>query len=304
MNLQRYHRLKAEVTELDRMLADMSETDIIDRMSVQARIDDVEAELAAMGDSVKEPNRARLTFRGKPVVGSHGIYAEFGAACINTFACAVNSLAARMSDSPVPTGTEPNRGDSRLLITGTALGSFGFELEESRWEGVSPFDETSSVELAIEKVRILMEASLGSDDDLVEAASGVGKPVLGYLRDFLNIMADYGAVCALEFKEKTFRFKDVGDVRKSIERLKEYSIIEKEEKLSGVFQGVLPRRRTFEFRIADTGEIISGKVGGKIMDANVINEYIGKNVTITIHTTHVGVGIPRYILLEIIDEEK
>jgi hypothetical protein len=99
MNLQRYHRLKAEITELDRMLADMPETDIIDRMSVQARKDEVNAELKAMDIPFKEPARARLTFRGKPVVDSHGIYAEFGASCINTFACTVNSLAARLSDS-------------------------------------------------------------------------------------------------------------------------------------------------------------------------------------------------------------
>jgi hypothetical protein len=73
------HQLLAEKTSLERMLAGLPESSVIDRMSLEARKAEVEKALAAASAPAREHVRARLTFRGKPIIGSHGMFAEFGA---------------------------------------------------------------------------------------------------------------------------------------------------------------------------------------------------------------------------------
>ena len=184
-----------------------------------------------------------------------------------------------------------------MLITGTALGSFGFEFEEPVQLDELPFPDASPVEEALAQAKSLMEATLGSDDDLAEAASGTDPRAVTALREFIRALADQEAVCALELDGKVFRFHDVGEVRKSVERLSQDTIHEAEEVIDGVFQGVLPNRRAFEFKKSDTGEIISGKVGGSIENAGEINRVLDRNVRIIALATHVGNGLPRYRLL-------
>lgn len=60
---------------------------------------------------------------------------------------------------------------------------------------------------------------------------------------------------------------------------------------------MLPHRRSFEFRRSDTAEIITEKVGGAIENAAEINRVLERNVRITVLTTCVGNGLPRYRLL-------
>lgn len=302
MNLHEYQYLKAELAELNKLLAQTPATDVIDRMSLLARKEEVESALVIDALSVREPVRAKLTFRGKPVVGSHGIFAEFGARTVSQFVDTVATFAASLTGPLGTRGNIPNREKYQLLITGTALGSFGFELEEHRQkeheqQNGLQLNDLSSVEQAIEKVRVLMEATLGSDDDLTDTAAEVDPRAVVALHDFLKEMADQEAVCALEFRDKVFRFSDVGEVRRSVQRLSKDNIHEEEQEVTGAFQGILPKRRIFEFRIA-AGEVISGKVGPTITDAGQINQILGDKVKIQVHTTRFGDGHPRYVLLK------
>ena len=111
-------------------------------------------------------------------------------------------------------------------------------------------------------------------------------------------MADQEAVCALEFKDKVFRFADVGEVRRSEQRLSLDNIHENKQQLEGVFQGVLPKRRTFEFKLSSTQEVIAGKVGAGIADASRINHILERATKIEVQTICVGNGRPRYVLLK------
>jgi len=256
----------------------------------------VEEALAAAPVPSREPVRARLTFRGKPIIGSHGMFAEFGAKAINAFADAVAAIGASQTTALGTRGALPNREEYQLLITGTALGSFGFELEEA------PKDETlfpgmSLVDHAIEQTRKIMEASLGSDDELTEAIAEADPRAVDALRGFLQTLADQEAICALEFKEEVFRFADVGQVRRSEGRLRRDNIHEEDKPLSGQFLGVLPHRRTFEFQVADSGDIITGKVGKDVQDAAGINHVLERPLTIQVHTKRAGTGRPKYTLL-------
>lgn len=74
---ERLHLL-GEKTALERMIAETPDEDVIDRASLAARLEIVKAALAQAKPDEREPARVRLTFQGRPVIGSHGIYAEFG----------------------------------------------------------------------------------------------------------------------------------------------------------------------------------------------------------------------------------
>ncbi len=297
MNIRERHQLLAEKTSIERMLASLPESSVIDRMSLEARKAEVEEMLAAAPVPSREPVRARLTFRGKPIVDSHGIFAEFGAKAINAFADAVAAIGASRSTALGTRGAIPNREEYQLLITGTALGSFGFELEEAPKDRML-FPEPSLVDQAIDQTRKIMEASLGTDDELTEAIADADPRAVEALRAFLQTLADQEAICALEFREEVFRFADVGQVRRSEGRLRQDNIHEEDKRVSGQFLGVLPHRRTFEFQVTDTQDILSGKVGPAIEDAGSINHALGRPLMIQVHTKRAGTGRPKYTLLD------
>lgn len=297
MTFHDYQRLQSQRVELAGILAQLPEEQVIDRLSVESRIKWLDETLKTIECPPRLPARATLTFRGRPVVGSHGIFAEFGSAAVDKFADAVAALAANLEGPLGKRGVLPNRESYRLLITGTALGSFGFELEEHVRSNELPFDDLSPMGEAIEQAKSLMEATLGTDDDLAEAVSGANPRALAALQDFVKTMADHEAICMLEFGGKAFRFHDVGEVRRSATRLSSDTIHENEETIDGDFQGVLPNRRSFEFKVKDTREIIGGKVGGSIENAGEINRVLERPVQITVLSTRVGDGRPRYRLL-------
>ncbi len=298
MNLQEFRHLQAEKTTLEKLIGKLPDSSVIERMSLESRKKEVENKLDSQPEPPLEPVRAKLTFRGKPIIGSHGIFAEFGAAVVNIFAETVASIGASQIEPLGLRGAIPNRENFRLLITGTALGSFGFELEESPKDNMLFLPGMSPIEAAIDKVKTIMEATLGTDDDLSEVISDADPRALEELRTFLKTMADHEAICTLEFKDEIFRFSDVGQVRRSEQRLRQDNIHEEDVTITGSFQGVLPKHRTFEFLVSETNDVISGKIGPAIENAGEINHILEKPSIINVHTKRVGKSNPRYILFK------
>ena len=106
----------------------------------------------------------------------------------------------------------------------------------------------------------------------------------------------------LEFKESFFRFSGTDQVRASAERLESNNIKESEETYTGEFQGVLPKGRTFEFKVSDGSGVLRGKVGPDVEDADVLNrEYLHKLVNVSLHVIQVGQGRPRFTLQKLSD---
>ncbi|MBN1323683.1 MAG: hypothetical protein JW986_06750 [Methanotrichaceae archaeon] len=292
MILKEHHYLLSELTTLERLISKLPESSVIEKMSLEARLNEVKEIISAQQTPFFEPARVRLTFRGKPVVKNYGIFTEFAATVLDKF---VNMVAAVGASQNVPLGTRgmiPNREDYRLIITGTTPGSFGFELEEA------PRDEIliSPVKAAIEQTMSIMESAVGSDDDLADAIAEVNPRAIEAMRAFLGAMVEHEALCLLEIEEKKFQFDDVSSVRITKERLSQDNIHEEDKELIGMFQGVLPTRRTFEFSIKEE-DIIVGKVGLEIEDASKINHVIEKPMKIQVHKRQVGTGQPRYVLL-------
>ena len=302
MTYEDYIALSSEIKELESLLAEIPEENAIDRLGLESRLESARALVAdvATEDLI---HKARLTFRGKPVFGSHGIAADFAAKAAGSFNDAVAAVAAGLSENLKYMGPIPDRQKNQLLITGTAIGSFGFEFELPKQADSILIPEQSKAEDALDKVLRLFElAAVGSDDDMAELVEEIHPRAVRKVANFLQEISDQEAWCGLEFKGRHFRFESKEQIGGSVQRLREDNIRESEQEYLGEFQGVLPASRNFEFCLADEDEILKGKVGSEIEDADTLNrEYLHKPVLANLHVIQVGQGRPRFTLQQLSD---
>lgn len=296
MNLHEYHHIQAELQALEQLIASTPEDFVIERMGLENRKEEIERILATQPPPKREPARVRLTFRGKPIIGTQGIFVDFGTQAVSAFAEAVAAIGASLNVSLGARGILPDKDKYRLLITGTVGGSFGFQLEEAPSQILPLLNEKSLVESALEQTEQLMKATLSSDDELTEAISDVNPRALECLRRFLDTMVSNEAVCTLSFQDRIFRFADVAQVQRSFERIRQDNIHEEEIELRGVFEGFLPKHRTFQFKEEGSTEPITGKVDPMMNEPAEINHHLYKDVIATMVKKTVGTGNPRYHL--------
>lgn len=293
--------MMAEIHELEEMLAAIPQDRVIDRMSLESRLQIVREMLDALPKTV-EALKARLTFRGKPVFGSHGISADFGAKAAGAFSEAFTVVAAALNESLRDMGPIPNRDRNQLMITGTAIGSFGFEFELPA-QPVTLFPEMEKSEEAMQKIETLFRlAAEGSDDDIAEVIDEIHPRAVKKVYEFLDVLIQNQAWCGLEFGDRSFRYSGFEQIKASSARLRDDNIQEREESYQGEFQGVLPTGRTFEFKLLGKEGLIKGKVDPAVKDPDILNrEWLHKRASIKLNVMQVGQGRPRYTLMSLED---
>lgn len=292
-----YQLLLSEKTALQRMLEATSADQVITRGSLQSRLDSVESNLAAAQVDEREAASLKLTFRGKPVVGSEGIFADFGAKVVARFNELVATLAAA-SDGPLAgRGPIPNREQHQLLITATAQGSFGFELREYV-TGQTAFSDDLGTKQAMGKAHALLKGLAGSDEELADAADEVDPRAIDKLRTFLQTMAEAGAWCAATYGGMEARLPSLEHVKAGIERLQTTNLVEQEKIIDGMLRGILPGAREFEFQPSAGGKPIHGKVAAGLQGIDRLNQLLDQPIRIKVLETRVGKGSVRYRLLE------
>jgi hypothetical protein len=302
MTYDEYIAIASEIKELESLLADIPIDNVVERMGLGSRLELARTEIANITEN-QLIHKARLTFRGRPVFGSHGIAADFAAKAAGAFTDAVSSVAAGLAENLSYMGPIPDKQKNQLLITGTAIGSFGFEFELPQPVGDGWFPEPSKAENALDKVQKLFRlASEGNDDEIAELVDEIHPRAVKKVADFLNYISQQEAWCGLEFKDRYFRFQDIDQLKASAERLREDNIRESEDTYFGEFQGVLPASRNFEFKLSDQEGILKGKVGPEIEDADVLNRnFLHKPVSLKLHVIQVGQGRPRYTMQSLAD---
>jgi hypothetical protein len=221
-------------------------------------------------DSVHEPARALLLYRGRPVAGGYGIFADFWTKATNIFLDGLIKFGASQAGPLASMGPIPNREQIQFLITSTAPGSFGFELEEHR-PGELPFGDATPAAQALEDLRHFLQTTLDTDDELADAVAGAEPRAVEAVREFLRILVVNEAICSLKCGNRALQFRDVGQVPRSLGRLSSDYLHEEERSSEREFQGLLPNRRSFEFKLTATDEIIGGKVGRAIENPDDIN---------------------------------
>ena len=295
-----YMSVASEIRELEGLLAAIPEGNVIERLSLESRLESARAALAVSPQQIAP--KARLTFRGKPVFGSYGIAADFGGKAAGAFSDAFAAVAAGLSEGLRYMGPIPNRDKNQLLITGTAIGSFGFEFELPGPES-SLFPEAEKPQEAMSKIEALFRlAAEGTDDEVAEVIEEIHPRAVKKVYEFLELLVQQQAWCGLEFGDRFFRYSDFEQIKASCERLKAENIQERQETYRGEFQGVLPAGRTFEFRLAGHEGVIKGKVDPAIADPDVLNrEWLHKPVTVKLNVMQLGQGRPRFTLMTLDD---
>ncbi len=303
MNYDEYIFVSSEIRELESLLSKIPKQKAVNRIGLEARLKSAKEAIAGFHPE-ESPRKAKLTFRGRPVFGSHGVSAEFASKASVFFTDAFSAVVAGITENLRYMGPIPDKEKNQLLITGTAIGSFGFEFELPKVESAAPagqaalFPIPNRPEDAMQKLERLFQVSAeGSDDDIAELVEEIHPRAVKKAADFLGYISEQEAWCGLEFKESFFRFSGIEQVRASVERLKSNNIRESDDTFTGEFQGVLPKGRTFEFKLRDQEGVLRGKVGPDVQDADVLNrEFLHKLVNVKLHVIQVGQGRPRYTL--------
>lgn len=287
--------LIAEQNFLTARLGELPAAARLTRRSAEARLRDVAARLAQLPELPPRAS-ARLTFRGRPVVGSEGIVADFGMKAVSAFSEAVAAVAASLSAPLAAMGPIPNRDANQLLITGTAVGSFGFELQELPLQQADLL-EPSAVARALTQTQNLLRGTTAPDDELLaDTAAELDQRAIDKVRSFVAVLRDHEATCALQLGEQVFRFDELAQVQTSLDRLSHDNLQEDSIVVDGEFQGLLPRRKSFEFLRADTGDVLTGRLAAAIERPEAVNAHLYQRVTVQLTRTVVGRGRPRYVL--------
>ena len=285
------------------------EGSIITRSGLEHRLREVQAQLEPYGGVSPHVMQARLVFDGGPVVGDFGIGADFCGEAVSEFTKAVAMVGASQGQPLSSSGPVPGSDDFRMLITGVARGSFGFHFREASDQSVM-YGESTAVEVAVDKVKQILQASVGSDEQLAEAVESSDSRALRAIQGFLKVMSDAGAVCGLWFDGDEFRFHDSEQVMRSHNRLDSEYIKESDVVLSVQLLGLFQVNPRAQFRIIggnaefpeggnsrvvvapiDPGMISS--LGLAQIHRLVLNE---STVRVRARSRTVGSGLPRYVL--------
>ncbi len=302
MNVHDHRFLLAEQATLNKLIDQISDSDVISMMSLRARLRTVEDQLAEYQGSSARLRTARLTFKGRPVLGGRGILMDFVSDASKAFANAVTVVGSSMAAPVAPTRRVPNADQFQLAITGIAYGSFGFQIEEASPQ-LSLDDTPTPIDVAITKVKGILSASVGTDEDLSEAVADTDRRAISAVQQFLKQVADGGAAFTLAHDGDAFDFVDATQVRRSESRLSADNIREDDTVISVQFLGFFPFRPRAQFLIVGAGaEYLSNEVG-QITTARVersvaeqvdINSILNRDQQITVHTRRVGTSRPRY----------
>lgn len=293
--------LSSELKQVQLLLDDAPEGAFLERMSLGARLKDLKQQIEQLPLDVVRPT-STLTFRGEGVEGSHGIFATFGTNAAKNFTDAYSAVVAGLKENLRYMGRIPERASHDMLITGTAVGSFGFQIELPAFQPDLVFDGETLEEKAVKRIRDLMEYSAqGSDDEIAELLETVHPRAVRKVSDFLNFVANSNSTVALEVEGDFFRFDDVDKLKESAERLASENIVEADVSYYGSFMGVLPQSRNFEFKIAESGDVLRGKLSTEVENPEVLNDMLDKIVTVELKMVQVGQGRPRYTLISLND---
>jgi hypothetical protein len=238
------------------MLSGLPIDEVIERTGLEGRLEIVEAEIAQC-ERFSAPAVADVTFRGNPVKGSTGIQANFAARAIAAFEKSVATIAASMSLGQLSDfGRVPERAQHKLMITGTALGSFGFRFEEVAESTSAEADSTVSDSL--NQTLKILEGCATSDERLVDALGETSPRVLVSIKEFLTVMRNAEATCGVSVNGAAFRFESTEQVSAALERATT-GVTETNETKLGILRDLMRDSRKFDFR-EESNVLISGKI--------------------------------------------
>jgi len=297
MNRTELTFLRAEKNSLLQLIEETPNDAVITLGSLQARLEEVDSFLDKYSTQ-QLPFEGRITFREKPVLGSHAIDSAFTSKILDVFSSMIAAKASSYQGELNSSGKIANRDAYRLNITGTTAGSFGFVLEENPTDQERMNGRPSPVESAItDCIEFFNVLQNNDEEELANIIDQTDNRVLGYIRTFMNYLIKSKATCALESGLRSFRFNSVSEIQNSFQRIKKDNIRELEQDFIGEFIGCLPSERKFDLRPNDAPySTLTGKISIEIDNVDEIAQNFNKFVKIHVLAKQVGNGPIRYLL--------
>lgn len=293
--------IQAEISQLQDILASISEDAVIERMGYEHRLNELTQKLEKIAPSVAAKT-FNLTFKGAPVDGSNGIAASFASKATDLFSDAYDMVVAALNGNlgDAFSGPVVDKNKYGLFIKNIALGSFGFQFQLPV-EDPDLLGDTPVTEKAIHKIENIFRVAAEEDDEnIADAIEEIPPRAIKKVYSFLEQLEKNKAWCGLSFGKHRFQFKSLEQLSQAALHLKADNITEEEKSFSGVLIGVLPASKQFEFKIAESEQIIKGKISPEFKEANLLTEeWLSKDSTISCKLVIVGEGKPRYALIGI-----
>jgi hypothetical protein len=280
---------KADLAAVESLLAARTEAeDPVGWLQFSQRREQLERELADLEQAPSTNAEVGLFFGGRPVIGSYGIIAEFGAKALEEFQTLVSSTSAAQERPLGARGPVPQRDTTQLLLTDVARGSFGFILQKT---DKIPLVDSSLKDVIGMALDLVYRVASPDEEAFESVAEAVDDRVLGSLRQFFKILDDAGATVRLveDRREFTLERKDVELARERTETLR---WDDRERDMRGTLY-VLPDSRRFELHPEGGGDALKGSIAPNCLErvtgggAEVLPDIIGTMRTVRLREREV-----------------
>lgn len=257
--------LQADLAQVRALLLQTPpDEDPIEHFQFTHRVRELEQRLAILPGAIEAaPAAIALFFGGGPVIGSHGIKANFGTKAVGYFQKLVSQRFASDEQGPLASrGRVPLAEETQLLVTDVVRGSFGFVLEAA----ADLADSRVSLKVVIDEVADTLSRMAAPDDALFDEASAiVDDRQLGTLKEFFKLLDDEGASLRLVEGERDFEL-DGAAVSRARHRVEGLSIDDRNDVGAGQIVGWTEYSHRFELRLHDGSTIVAGSVAREAMD--------------------------------------
>lgn len=256
--------LQADLASVKTLLDNLSEEDDpIGFAQFATRLAELKEALAVLGQVAEDSGKVALLFGGRPVWGSRGIDADFAAKAIDHFHRAVAAQAAGAAGPVGARGKLAQDVAPRLIVTDVGRGSFGFVLEEASEN--EQLVETPTKHALDDIARLARGAAAPDEESFNEAVDMIEPRALQALAEFFKELYESGAQLRLVEGDEDLEL-DAEAISRARTRTEQARIDTEIVEEEGVLVGLVPQRKTFEWR-RPTGETIVGTVQGVIADA-------------------------------------
>ena len=261
LQLERQY-MQANLSQVKAFLADCTpEEDPIGHFQYAQLVLEFEEKLAAMPHAIEQaPASVALFFGGRPVVGSHGIHADFSSKAIERFQTIVSQrFAAQEVGRLASSGRIPFKGNSHLLVTDVVRGSFGFVLQAAPQDTPDqPFE--TSLKVVVDQVADTISRVAAQDEALFDGAvAEIDDRQKGALTEFFKLLDTEGATMRIVEGERDFEL-DQASVQRARHRVENLQITDRTQEFVGQIVGWTDFSAKFEMQRHGTGEVIQGGI--------------------------------------------
>ena len=312
--------LRSEIATVERLLSKKSSKSPLSRQSLERRLANLRERLDHDVSSPDHHASVALVFDGNPVVGAKSINMGFASQALRQYQDLIQSVITQGAEQQASSikkkrGKEKGDDPGTLFISGIMHGSFGFVLEEDR----SQLEMLSTItKEAVVSADDFLQAASSHDVDFDEFLSEVDTKVFMRLRAFIRTLHDAEAVLKISEKNRTINL-DSRKLSLAHDRVMRNDILEKDTVVRGWLIGFSPVKRTFDFKVAESDTIVTGKVSPfmalntlrSLQDLSEQNEHqemsLGRRYVAHIHMKDVeradGLPMPtKYTLLSLSTE--